>query len=109
MSSALAKPFRTPLLSKPLTSANAIRQDNVEPEAKRRRIDDNSSSREALKVTHLVFKASGVSSLPRKPLVAVVKPVVAAEAPQPTDGGVEGYYNVLWFVMKAHIYTQHRN
>ena len=68
MISALKKPFRTPLLPKPLLPANVPKRDDVEPEAKRRRIENEAGAENAPKGTQIVFKIPGVSSLPRKPL-----------------------------------------
>lgn len=84
----IRKPFRTPLLRKPEESTG--NEGVSEPQAKKRRI---SSDGEKTSRPQLVFKSPEISSLPRKPLVAVRNP---AEAAKPPDGGFEGYYNVLW-------------
>lgn len=85
----IRKPFRTPLLRKPEESTG--NEGVSEPQAKKRRI---SSDGEKTSRPQLVFKSPEISSLPRKPLVAVRNP---AEAAKPPDGGFEGYYNVLWY------------
>ena len=89
----LGKPFQSPLLVKkdPIPSP-----DGYEPKAKRRRISVGDEKEQS--GPQLVFKAPGISSLPRKPLLAVSNPASALETAKPRDGGIEGYYNVLWSV-----------
>lgn len=68
-----------------------------QPPAKRRRVS-GSDDQEITKSTalKLVFKTPGISILPRKPLLDVKNSATVAQVTQPSDGGVEGYYNVLW-------------
>ena len=92
------KPFRPPLLRKvenPTASNGAYGE---EPQTKRRRISSDQEDENKPARPQLVFKKPGISSLPRKPLLAVKNPSVAAQATHALDGGVEGYYNVLWYV-----------
>ncbi len=85
----IQKPFRTPLLRKPEESTD---NDGFSvPQAKKRRISNDKGDGGP----RLVFKTPGISSLPRKPLLAVKNPAVATESP---SGGFERYYNVLWYV-----------
>lgn len=87
----IRKPFRTPLLRRVEESRD---NDGVlEPHVKKRRI---SSDSEKTLEPQLIFKSPGISSLPRKPLVAINNPAEAVKTP---DGGFEGYYNVLWYVI----------
>ena len=93
------KPFRPPLLKK-VDNPTAINSTyGEEPHTKRRRISSNQEDENKPARPQLGFKKPGISSLPRKPLLAVENPSVAARAIQPLDGGVEGYYNVLWYVL----------
>lgn len=75
--------------------------DIEEPQAKKRRISSDQEDEAKPTGPQLVFKKPGISSLPRKPLLAVKNPAVAAQATKSLDDGVEGYYNVLWYVLKA--------
>lgn len=96
------KPFRPPILrkvEKPVVPAAV--PDIDEPQAKKRRINNDQEDNANPTGPQLVFKMPGISSLPRKPLLAVKNPAVAAQATKPLDGGVEGYYNVLWYVLSA--------
>lgn len=87
----IRKPFRTPLLRKPEDSRD---NDGVsEPQAKKRRISNYEGDGVQTMQPQLVFKTPGISSLPRKPFLAIQNPAVATK---PLDGGLEGYYNVLW-------------
>ena len=89
----IRKPFRTPLLRKPEESGY---NDGVsEPEAKKRRISNNKGDVEKTVRPQLVFKVPGISSLPRKLLSANENLAVST---RPSDGSLEGYYNVLWYV-----------
>ena len=92
------KPFRPPLLRKVDNPTVSNGTYGEEPQAKRRRISSDQEDEDKPAGPQLVFKKPGISSLPRKPLLAVKNPSVAAQATQPLDGGVEGYYNVLWYV-----------
>ncbi len=91
----LGKPFRSPLLAKKERLASS---DDHEPQAKKRRISGNDEIRKEHAGPQLVFKAPGISSLPRKPLLTVQNPAKAAEVAKPQHAGIEGYYNVLWSV-----------
>lgn len=87
----IGNPFRTPLLRKTEESRD---NDGVsEPQAKKRRISSDKGDGSKTMGPQLVFKTPGISSLPRKPLLAVKNPAVATKS---LDGGLEGYYNVLW-------------
>ncbi len=92
------KPFRPPLLRKVdnLTASNSTYVEG--PQTKRRRISSDQEDEDKPAGPQLVFKKPGISSLPRKPLLAVKNPSVASQATQSLDGGVESYYNVLWYV-----------
>ena len=92
------KPFRPPLLRKIDKLAGSVDTYGEEPQAKRRRISSDQEDEDKPAGPQLVFKKPGISSLPRKPLLAVKNHSVAAQATQLVDGGVEGYYNVLWYV-----------
>ncbi|SLM41403.1 dsdna-dependent atpase [Lasallia pustulata] len=99
----LGRPFRPPMLRKVPTPAESVEEEPSIPPAKKRRISDDGAPQ--LSTTpQLVFKVPGISSLPRKPLLTVKNPAVAAEATKPLDGEVEAYYNVLWrkFTAKKH-------
>lgn len=85
----IGKPFRTPLLRK--TEELGDNDGLSEPQAKKRRISNNKGDGGP----QLVFKTPGISSLPRKPLLAVKNPAVATNI---ADEGFERYYNVLWYV-----------
>ena len=97
----LRKPFRSPLLKKPLIvkdEAQSIADNGSEYPAKKRRVisDGDTESRGDISGPRLVFKAPGVSSLPRKPLLTVQNPSAAVETDQISNGAGDGYYNVLW-------------
>ena len=92
------KPFRPPLLRKVDNPTVSYGTYGEEPQTKRRRISSDQEDEDKSAGPQLVFKKPGISSLPRKPLLAVKNPLVAAQATQPLNGGVEGYYNVLWYV-----------
>ncbi|KAL9100834.1 MAG: hypothetical protein Q9163_003845 [Psora crenata] len=88
--------FRPPLLKiieKPI-SPNSPDSGSSEPLPKKRRISNEPNPRQP--GPQLVFKRPGISSLPRKPLLAVDNPAVATQSLHNTDGVIEGYYNVLW-------------
>ena len=89
----LGKPFRSPLLAKKDTTTSS---NDHEPQAKRRRISGDEAKEQS--GPQLVFKAPGISTLPRKPLLAVSNPAIATETSRHQDSGIEGYYNVLWSV-----------
>ena len=98
----LGKPFRSPLLKKPLIvkdEAQSIADNgNNEYPAKKRRLihDGDTEPKRDISGPRLVFKAPGVSSLPRKPLLTVQNPSAAVETDQISNGAADGYYNVLW-------------
>ena len=92
------KPFRPPLLRKVDNATVSNGTYGEGPQTKRRRISSDQEDEDKPAGPQLVFKKPGISSLPRKPLLAVENPSVAAQATQPLHGGVEGYYNVLWYV-----------
>ena len=97
----LGKPFRSPLLKKPLIvkdeAQSIANSGNEHPAKKRRLIDgDDSEPKRELSGPRLLFKAPGVSSLPRKPLLTVQNPAAAVETEQTSNGAADGYYNVLW-------------
>ncbi|KAK4694474.1 DNA repair and recombination protein RAD54B, partial [Lecanoromycetidae sp. Uapishka_2] len=98
------KPFRPPMLRKSGDLVESSNTDIDTPPAKKRRISGDQEDSTKLVGPQLVFKEPGISSLPRKPLLAVKNPAIAAQATKPLDGGVEGYYNVLWrkYTMKKH-------
>lgn len=89
----IRKPFRTPLVRKPDESVDIDRVS--EPQAKKRRISSDKGNGLTTIGPQLVFKTSGVSSVPGKPFSAVGNPAVPAKS---LDGGFDGYYNVLWYV-----------
>ena len=97
------KPFRPPLLRKVDNPTALNGTYGEEPPTKRRRISSDQEDDDKPARPHLVFKKPGISSLPRKPLLAVKNPSVPAQATQPRDGGVEGYYNVLWYVRYCYL------
>ena len=90
------KPFRPPLLRKVDNPTVSNGTYGEEPQTKRRRISSDQEGEDKSAGPQLVFKKPGISSLPRKPLLAVKNPSVAAQVTP--NGGVEGYYNVLWYV-----------
>ena len=93
----IGKPFRSPLLNKlPTTASNDPRPEV--PPAKRRRLDEVDEGSKYIRGPQLVFKNPGISSLPRKPLLAVQNPNASVEIVEPLEGGTEAYYNVLWSV-----------
>ena len=94
----LGKPFRPPLLKKVDKPSAPSGPDVDEHQAKKRRISTVQEDSEKPLGPQLVFKVPGISSLPRNPLFPVKNPTVAA---QPLDGRVEGYYNVLWYVLET--------
>lgn len=95
----IGKPFQPPLLTrikKVVASDAPVSGDVYEPQAKRRKTSIDREQHSVPKRAHLVFKTPGVSSLPRKPLVAIENTAVAALAAQSLDREFEGYYSVLW-------------
>ena len=84
--------FRPPLLEK---VEQPIESDTIlsEPMPKRRKVDVNEQNPA---IRQLIFKRPGISSLPRKPLLAVLNPAATVVATQPPGRGAESYYNVLW-------------
>lgn len=97
------KPFRPPLLSKLEKPATPVYKDRDEPQAKKRRTSSDLNDNAKLPAPHLVFKKPGISSVPRKPLLAVKNPTGATQAIQPLDGGFENYYNVLWCLVSSEL------
>ena len=91
----LSKPFRSPLLVKKVTSTTSV---DHEPLTKKRRISENGEIKEEQSGPQLVFKAPGISSLPRKPLIAVRNLAKAVETTKPPGDGIDDYYRVLWLV-----------
>lgn len=87
------KPFRTPLLKKTEESVDV--DQILEPQAKKRRLSsDNENDIKTIR-PRLIFKTPGISSVPRRPLLAIGKSPVTAKS---SDGGSERYYSVLWCV-----------
>ena len=72
--------------------------DGGEPPLKKPRISGGDGINPDPCGPRLVFKASGISSLPRKPFVAIQNPVAAAEVEHRLDECLDNYYNVLWYV-----------
>lgn len=98
----LGKPFRSSLLTKSKPVSGSC--DDGEASAKRQRINSDSTRTPELSGPRLVFKAPGISSLPRKPLVAVTNPAAAADDVGKLDNGTQSYYNVLWWAVRIHKY-----
>ena len=74
-----------------------VSNGNEHPAKKRRLVDgDDTEPKRDISGPRLVFKAPGVSCLPRKPLLTVQNPAVAVESEQTSNGAADGYYNVLW-------------
>ena len=92
----LSKPFRSPLLKHTGYPRAEAGDNNDDHAAKRRRISTDLESSSGLSGPRLIFKTPGVSSLPRKPLVAVQNPAATASTEDDVEGSVDGYYNVLW-------------
>ena len=96
----IGKPFRSPLLKQPPIVKDEARSiannDNEQPAKKRRLINGDDETKQDISGPRLVFKAPGVSALPRKPLLTVENPAVAVETEQTLNGAADGYYNVLW-------------
>ena len=95
--------FRPPLLKKvekQISQRDPDHDDLEPPRTKKRRISADDQEQDPKSTgPQLVFRKSGISFLPRKPLITVKNPAVAAlppPPPPPLEGGVEGYYNVLW-------------
>ena len=87
------KPFRTPFLDRTEDSVDI--DENLEPQAKKRRLSSDIENDVKTIRARLVFKTPGISSVPRRPFLAVGNSAVTAE---PSDGSSEGYYNVLWCI-----------
>ncbi|KAL8793137.1 MAG: hypothetical protein Q9195_004249 [Heterodermia aff. obscurata] len=105
----LGKPFRSPLLKQPLIvkdEARSIANNGNEYPAKKRKIIDGHDIEPKRDTSgpRLIFKAPGVSALPRKPLLTVQNPAVAVATEQTSNGAADGYYNVLWrrYTTKKH-------
>lgn len=93
----IGKPFRPPLLKKTRDFRETVDDNSGEPQVKKRRTSGDFQHEEKLAGPQLIFKTPGISSLPPKPLLAVKNPASSPQATQPSDQGVEGYYNVLWY------------
>ena len=87
--------FRPPLLREVDQTADKPQVLESEPPVKKRQISVDGKEDGTGRLSQLVFKKPGISSLPRKPLFVVPNPAVAAQTKSAGDG-VEGYYNVLW-------------
>ena len=87
------KPFRTPLLKKIEESVDI--DESLEPQAKKRRLSSDNENDVKTVRPRLVFKTPGISSVPRRPLLAIGNSAVTAES---SDESSERYYNVLWCV-----------
>jgi hypothetical protein len=106
---AMFKPFKTPLLKKPSTTQSSTPKSSStnEPPPKRKRVsdegtiaatvrsrDDNRLPEKSTDSSSQKSKFFPRSSLgPRKPLLTVKNP----ESVSNNQGGVEAYYNVLWY------------
>ncbi|MCJ1486359.1 helicase, partial [Schaereria dolodes] len=92
-----SKPFRPPLLNKSAAKGH-------EPPIKKQRLDNDGKAAEIRDGSRLVFKKPGISSLPRKPLLAVNNPTAEADMTPQFPEQVEGHYNVLWrkYTAKKH-------
>lgn len=92
----LKKPFRTPFRTPCANTPGEI--DDSEPQPKRRRISNDQKPATPQTKSRLVFKAPGISSVPRRPLSAVGNLAVASE-PAATNNDDSGrHYTVLWYV-----------
>ncbi len=89
----IRRPFRTPFLRKTEELGDDDRVS--EPQTKKRRISSDEEDGVKMAEPRLVFKTPGISSLPRKPRLAVENP---AGVTKTLDGGFDGYYNVLWCI-----------
>lgn len=103
--------FRPPLLKKSNAPNQPLAQvasnlDDSEPPTKKRKTGDEQKQSAKPAGPHLVFKAPGISSLPRDPLLKVDSLSGAPPASESVDGGVEGYYNVLWYMMRPTVYIR---
>ena len=94
-------PFRTPLLRK--SEESGANGGVSEPQAKKRRI---SSDEDVVKTMEprLVFKTPGISSIPRKPLMALKNPAVTTIS---LDEDFRHYYNVLWYIFSQYGRVDH--
>lgn len=88
--------FRPPLLKRIEEPAQSSDHDDFGHIAKKRRIEFDQEQNVKPTGPQLVFKTPGISSLPRKPLLAVNNSAGAAQAITPLDESTERYYNVLW-------------
>ena len=95
----IGKPFRPPLLRKVERSEESAIANDDEPQTKKRRTNDDYTKDGTQKGPQLVFKKPGISSLPRKPLLAVENLAATKNVTESSGGGIEGYYNVLWYGM----------
>ena len=93
----IGKPFRPPLLRKVEDLGKPpLDGDSDEPQPKKRRIDDVNEENVEQSRPQLIFKRPGISSLPRKPLLAVNNPPIVTQPTHPANEGVDCCYNVLW-------------
>ncbi len=93
----MLKPFRPPLLKKPIQIQTSEETSSDGPPAKRMRLYGPTDSVGATSEPRLVFKTPGVSSLPRKPLYSVANPPAALGDSSQQEDALESYYNVLWY------------
>ncbi|KAL9129483.1 MAG: hypothetical protein Q9217_002079 [Psora testacea] len=100
--------FRPPLLKEDVGKdiySSSLDRDPLEPLTKRRRFNSDDQEQGAKPIGPAVaFKKPAISPLPRKPLLAVVNPAVAAQATEALDVRYDGYFNVLWrrYTTKKH-------
>lgn len=98
----LRKPFRSPLLKQ--VSSPSASNERSEPDPKRRRISSDNERSTEPSGPRLVFKAPGVSTLPRKPLLPVQNPAVVGDADVQAENGIQSYYNVLWYAVPTELF-----
>ena len=95
------KPFRPPLLKK-VNKPLVLDDLNIEEhQVKKRRFSTKQEDDQRPAGHQLIFKKPGISSLPRKPLLAVTNSAISTPNSQPLDSGVECYYSVLWYIIKV--------
>jgi DNA repair and recombination protein RAD54B len=99
------KPFKPPLLKQvPKPAVRDVQDDSFEDSspprpAKKRRllihvVDDSPPQSRTLPTHSLAVNA------PRKPLLSVANHVAAAQAASPLSDGQEGYYLILWYLIR---------
>ena len=89
----LTKPFISPLVRKP---EKVSIEDDIGRQNKRRRISSDNDSIAQQPESRVVFKAPGISALPRKPLLAVHNLAVEKDVRVTKEVGVQSCYNILW-------------